>query len=279
MSRRKKPPRPAKPVSPDNTPSPAKLVTRSAVPARLGYGVYKEYLRHDFFYSCAYCTMCETEAQAIRFTIDHYEPRNARPDLVNDYNNLMYSCDECNLRKSDIFPPDAARAQGFRFFRPDEDIHSDHFEKSGLLLGPKSNAGDYSIKALDLNRLSLRRLREIRERLTRCDQHVVAGVLGLRDFPIDQLPRSLRGTVVIARRRAELTAGKMADGIDTLLRLRARSPLVDPDPDKEERTKKRLLEMKQLEGLFPGKWRAPRTRQQRKGDRKFAGRKSRRRGP
>ncbi|MGC1294505.1 MAG: hypothetical protein WA869_05640 [Alloacidobacterium sp.] len=57
------------------------LVERSVVPKGLQYGNYKKYLRYDFMYSCAYCSMSEAEAQAIRFTIDHYEPRNARPEL------------------------------------------------------------------------------------------------------------------------------------------------------------------------------------------------------
>jgi 5-methylcytosine-specific restriction endonuclease McrA len=78
--------------------------------------------------------MSESEAMAIRFTIDHYEPQKARPDLVDDYTNLMYACDECNLRKGDRYPPPAARATGMRFFRPDEDVHSDQFSITGILL-------------------------------------------------------------------------------------------------------------------------------------------------
>ena len=56
---------------------------------------------------------------AIRFTIDHYEPRSARPELENDYNNLMYCCDTCNSLKGDRCPPQSARHDGFRFYRPD----------------------------------------------------------------------------------------------------------------------------------------------------------------
>lgn len=68
--------------SPATSVSP-QLVVRSAVPVGRPYNEYKRYLRRDFFYSCAYCTIAETEAQAIRFTIDHYEPRNAQPQLEN----------------------------------------------------------------------------------------------------------------------------------------------------------------------------------------------------
>ena len=103
------------------------LVTRSSVPDALPYNDYKPYLKIDFLYSCAYCTIAESEATTIRFTIDHYEPRRARPDLENRYDNLMYCCDTCNIYKNDITPPANARAAGVRYFRPDTDHRSDHF--------------------------------------------------------------------------------------------------------------------------------------------------------
>jgi hypothetical protein len=210
------------------------LVTRSAVPTNLTYPEYRKYLRYDFIYSCAYCTMSEAEAQAIRFTIDHYEPRNARPDLLDEYDNLMYSCNECNLRKGDRTPPPPARADGYRFFRPDTDLHEDHFEEKGALrLRGKSNVGSYSIEALDLNRLSLRRLREIRDRLSECHSLVVEGVLGLRKFPIDRLPPNVKGAAFRAINRAGAAGIQIADDIDSLLRDYAHSPLIDPDPESQ----------------------------------------------
>lgn len=104
-----------------NTVPETDLVTRSEVPACLPYSEYRPYLRYDFICSCAYCTMTESEAQAIRFTIDHYHPQNARPDLIDEYSNLMYACDECNTRKGDRYPPTSAQTNGIRFFRPDQD--------------------------------------------------------------------------------------------------------------------------------------------------------------
>ncbi len=109
----------------------SQLVVRSTVPVRKNYSDYREFLRYDFFFSCAYCTIAESEAQAIRMTIDHYEPRNARPDLENTYDNLMYACDECNKRKGDRSPPPDARANGFRFMRSDQDFRDEHLECKG----------------------------------------------------------------------------------------------------------------------------------------------------
>ena len=237
------------------------LVTRSAVPAGLMYREYKPYLRHDFFHTCAYCTMTEAEASAVRFTIDHYEPQAARPDLVNDYANLMWSCDMCNIRKSDTTPPPAARASGIRYFRPDVDKYRDHYESNGERLRERTPIGYFSIEALDLNRLALRRIRGIRRRLYACDRYIVEGITALRGIHIDRLPRNIRKAQVLASiRTADKVAEQLADNIDELLRQIARSPLIDEDPEAEARNRDSARKLRDLEALYPGAWRAPRKR-------------------
>ena len=235
------------------------LVVRSDVAGGMQYYEYKEHLRYDFFYSCAYCSMTEAEAQAIRFVIDHYEPRRARPDLEHVYINLMYSCDSCNLLKGDRCPPDAARNDGHRFFRPDQDVHSDHFEIKGIRLEAKTNMGSYSIEALDLNRAALLKLRGIRGRLANRAPLVAQGVLALRKFQLDQLPPNMRGLALSAIKKAEAAAEQFANDIDTLLRAYARSNLIDPDPDAEIRREERLVKLAKTHALYPGSWRAPRA--------------------
>lgn len=206
------------PTTPATKDTGSSLVTRSNVPDLQNYLDYKPFLRRDFFHSCAYCTMSEAEAQAIQFTIDHYEPRNARPELIHQYSNLMYSCDECNLRKGDRCPPTSARTEGYRFFRPDEDEYQDHFEQAGIRIEPKTNTGNYSIEALDLNRAALRKLRDLRQRLWDCDQAVLQGVLALRSIPIDRLPSHIKGQVSSAIARAQGVAEHLASEIDSILR-------------------------------------------------------------
>lgn len=235
---------------------PGPLVTRSAVPAGEQFTAYRQYLRHDFFNSCGYCTISEAEAQALRFTIDHYEPRGARPDLEHEYSNLMYACDQCNILKGDRYPPPSARANGYCFFRPDHDVYHEHFQKNGIRLEAKSNVAYYSIEALDLNRLALRRLRELRERLTKCDRLVAEGVF--RNLHIDKLPQSIKGRAARAISRATDVADRIADDIDALLREHARSPLVDPDPEADSRSEERASKLEDLQALHPGRWRAAR---------------------
>jgi HNH endonuclease len=242
-------------TSPTKTEDRSQLIVRSDVPLGLSYTEYKQELRYDFFYSCAYCTMCETEATGIRFTIDHYEPQSARPDLRNFYSNLMYACDECNIRKGDRIPSQSARQSHFRFFRPDNDHFEDHFELKGLRISSKSEIGYFTIEALDLNRQGLRRIREIRDRLTASSELVAGGIRGLRTFHIDRLPPAVRGDVLRTIGRATGLQDQLDAEVDALLRKYAQAPILDPDQDAPERAKERARRLAELRVLYPGIWR------------------------
>lgn len=261
----------APPAPPPST-GRASLVIRSAVPANLPYGDCRPYLRRDFLYSCAYCTICEFEATTVAFTIDHYEPQNSRPDLTDEYSNLMYSCITCNLYKSDLSPTPSARAAGVRYFRPDTDFRSDHFELSGVRLNPKSAIGTFSIEAIELNRLKLRKLRDLRRRLTKCDEMVSDGVRALRLFRLDELPSDIKGKAATAIVGATKVAEKMVNEIDQILSDYARSPMADPDPDAEVRAKERAANLRAWQELYPGAWRSRKS----KASSPRRGRKSRR---
>jgi hypothetical protein len=234
------------------------LVQRTAVADGLPYNNYKQNLRYDFYYSCAYCCIAETEAGGVRFTIDHYEPQKARNDLVNIYSNLMWSCDECNRRKGDRYPPPAARTKGFRFFRPDSDLHLEHFELDGNVIKHKTNVAYFTIQSLDLNREGLQRIRNIRKRIFECDEAVVGGVLALTKFPIDRLPTNLRGPALRAIKQLKDTAEGIGKAVESALRDHAKSHLLDDDTNANIRSMERKAKLQQLEGMFPGDWRGPR---------------------
>lgn len=240
------------------------LVVRSTeIPPNKPYPEYRFWLRCDFFFSCAYCSMSEAEAQAIRFTIDHYEPKSAHPELANEYANLMYCCDECNTRKGDRCPPESARADGMRFFRPDSDYWEDHFKRKGLLLDAKSNVGRYSIEAIDLSRTTLRKLRDLRARLKQSERQIEQGVRGLRQFSIDQLPHGMRLRALQFISSAASVREELITAIDRALREAARSQLLEEETPAElkEQTKERLTRLKGIEALYPENWRAGRARQ------------------
>jgi len=234
------------------------LVVRSQVPAEKEYQDYRPWLRRDFLYSCAYCTMSEAEAEAIRFVIDHYEPVSARADLKDVYDNLMYCCDECNLRKGNRCPPDSARKEGFRFFRPDHDQHDAHFELNGVRLKPRSNVGEFSIEAIDLNRALLRRLRELRGRATQCHRLIGQGVRALRNYPIDRLPQHVKARAAKYIAAAIENSNEFENAVEEILRKYAKSSLVedDPNPEDDRENKNRLARLKKLQALYPGIWRS-----------------------
>jgi hypothetical protein len=242
------------------------LVARSEVPPGRPYTDYQRWLRKDFFFSCAYCTMTEAEAQAIRFTIDHYEPRKVRPDLTNVYENLMYSCDECNSRKGDRCPPASARANGIRFFRPDHDLRRDHFRGSGERLEAESDIGKYSIETLDLNRKLLRTLRSIRDRLTGSREHIEGGVMALRRFPIDRLPPRVKAAAAQYINESLAIKAELENDIDLLLQNYAKSPLLEDDVDEEDRARalERKSWLKETQALYPGSWRGPRKKRKKR---------------
>ena len=168
----------------------------------------------------------------------------------------MYACITCNVYKGDLSPPPSARAAGVRHFRPDTDVRSDHFELSGLRLNPKSPIGDFSIETIELNRLKLRKLRDLRRRLTKCDEMVSEGVRALRGFRLDDLPLDIKRKAAAAIAGAVQVAHQLATEIDEILIEYAHSPMADPDPEAERRAREKALKVRTWQALYPGVWRA-----------------------
>lgn len=233
------------------------LVIRSEVPDLAEYSLYREYLRADFFFSCAYCTMAETEAQAVNFTIDHYEPKTKNQALMHQYDNLMYCCIDCNRYKGNRWPTASQQQKGYNFFRPDHHIYGEHFERGGAsgvekIIKEKTAIGYYTINALSLNRKSLQRLRHIRDRAMECDAHVLGGLRALRTFQLDQLPPKIRGRAATQINAAIAFANQVLDQVDAILEANGRSPLIDPDEDAKTHARERAKRLKHLDELRPG---------------------------
>ena len=121
------------------------------------YTRYRSLLRRDFQYRCAYCLTHERylggEAGC---TIDHYRPQRgpyARTDLQSDYENLYWTCRECNDNKGDSWPDAAEEATGMGFLDPctpegDHDFHwSTNPDGTLEVLTP---IGEYTIENLKL---------------------------------------------------------------------------------------------------------------------------------
>lgn len=73
------------------------------------YASYRRELRDEFTFRCVYCLICEEWGRRDgEFDLDHFQPHANRPELVTEYENLVYACHTCNLRKSadEIFDPE-----------------------------------------------------------------------------------------------------------------------------------------------------------------------------
>lgn len=86
-------------------------ITRTCTKKYANYRNFKNYLADDFQHRCAYCNLLDSEITSF-FEIDHFVPQseiNKHPKLkglINDYENLVYACRNCNGEKTDIFEGD-----------------------------------------------------------------------------------------------------------------------------------------------------------------------------
>lgn len=227
------------------------IVVRSKVLPKVNYLDYREELRLDFYYSCGYCSMTEFEASGIGFQIDHYYPRSTHPQLINDYENLMWSCQRCNQYKTDFCPDEQDIQVGNIIIRPDHDNPGNHFELKGYLLIGKTHTGDFNIEWLDLNRRQLIVLRELRKRFSEANDYIAFGILRLISFKIDKIPRDKRLTFQKIRKRVLGKKGQLERSINSVLREFAHSPLLNDDPRKKEHIKKRKEFLRQSKAITP----------------------------
>jgi hypothetical protein len=70
------------------------------------YEAYREWIRDEFSYRCAYCLMRESWLRGDRgFQIDHCIPAARDPSRLLDYDNLVYTCPWCNQAKAGLLVP------------------------------------------------------------------------------------------------------------------------------------------------------------------------------
>lgn len=210
------------------------LLKRSEVEKSNNYSDYKQELRKDFFYSCGYCSTSEAEFHG-NFEIDHYLPQKKHPELKNDYNNLIWSCFECNRAKGDF---DSSNNQ-YKIFRPDEYCADDHFElENDVLKGKTHEIGETTINILRLNSKRLRTLRTIRREENKLEQEIAFGI-----FYLDQQLRkgnSINKAQIITRINAlKAIQSSLEDFMRQYALETCSSYEHDEDPNKEELQRKK----------------------------------------
>jgi hypothetical protein len=224
-------------------------VVRSVVPAKPNPLDYREELRHDFWYTCAYCCVSETEAQGIGFEVEHYEPKSLKPELESEYSNLMWSCQVCNSRKGDYPFKEGPVKPEYYILRPDKEHPGDHYVLHETELKPASETGEFNITWMDLNRSPLKRLREIRNRLHKSLEVAAFGLRTLQNIHIDRLLPTVRGLFLQQRKALSQDVEELRKELHEFIRNRSRSVFRDPEPNKKERLKARREFLKQ-EGVI-----------------------------
>jgi hypothetical protein len=139
---------------------------RQPAPQHNDYRRYKVYLREDFYYCCAYCTIHENEWGGPRhFHVEHFRPKSRFSDLIADYQNLLYACDVCNIFKGDDWPSDEPLVDGVGYLDPCEHDYDEHFVVADdYQLQGITPVAAYMVEHLHLNRRQLQILRQKRAR-------------------------------------------------------------------------------------------------------------------
>lgn len=148
-------------------------------PSYSNYPSYRQYLRKASHYSCAYCTISESESPGATFNIEHFRPEALFRHLSSTCTNLRYACPRCNSYKGKLWIPieegcirdceNCERKICHQNIERFIDVLSE--EPSTMLsLGEDnkiyasfgSKPADYTIKYLRLNRDQLVKLRYVR---------------------------------------------------------------------------------------------------------------------
>lgn len=212
------------------------VVVRSKVVSVKVYGEFRDSLRYDFWFSCAYCTLTEVEGQTVAFEIDHYLPKNQFADLMHDYENLYYSCKTCNGKKGTYWASPESASKGREFIRVDREHPREHLAES--LHDPTeitgiTPKGEFNVLRLALNRDALKNLRALRQRYSKAKQRIAFLVGDLnrnRPGAVDALPRHMRLYFLDLRRQAQACAREADEISEEFWRECLHSPFAGPPP-------------------------------------------------
>jgi uncharacterized protein (TIGR02646 family) len=99
---------------------------------------------------CAYCQA--SVADAGPGAVEHFRPKSLFPTLAYEWDNYFYSCERCNIFKSDKWPDDG------EYVRPDEGDPASRFvftRRGRVRAAPRDPAARNTVRDLNLNRSHL----------------------------------------------------------------------------------------------------------------------------
>ncbi len=146
----------------------------------LQYEAYRDWLRDEFSFRCAYCLMRESWLRGSRgFQIDHCVAAARDPSRLFDYDNLVYTCPWCNQAKAVVpvpNPTDIAYGQAL------------HVNDDGVIEA-KNELGAILVQGLRLDHPEITHQRRMIMRVVRLaeEKNNVAIILKLLGCP-EELP-------------------------------------------------------------------------------------------
>lgn len=230
------------------------LVARTCDEVFTDYHGYRDHLRLDFWFSCAYCSIAEVEARGLGFEIDHYRPQDRFPEFKSAYANLYWSCELCNIKKGDL-PPDDAYDRGLRFIRVDHEDPAQHLRlEDDYSIQPLTNVGKFTTVVLCLNDNRHKRLRRARAAIYEASEEILVGLRALKRLSIDDVKKSVRSHFVRVRQELGDRAEEAEALIEEITRMHEwnRSPFIDINwEEKKQSTNVRRTYLSSINVLAP----------------------------
>jgi len=121
--------------------------------------------------------------------------------------------------------------------RPDKHDPRDHLKLNGIRLDALTHTGQFNIRIMRLNNLRMRRLRELRERLSYANDIIAFGLIQLSTMSIDRFKGTYRLKILALRDKILGRKLEIDQCADEIIREKCKSPFVDPDPDKDQQLK------------------------------------------
>jgi hypothetical protein len=167
-------------VLPPSPSLPTERIARTHTPRTKSFPSFRECLRWEFGFSCAFCSLHEADVNELDLeglgfmSIEHKEPQSRDSDQVHRYTNCFYCCKLCNRSRSDRPSNDT---MGRELLDPCHDIWSSNFTYEDDSFRPTSDNGALTQEAYDLNDARKIRLRRHRRGLLEDALRVI------RDYP------------------------------------------------------------------------------------------------
>ncbi len=153
------------------------LNRRAKYPKGLRFGDYRQAIREDCLGRCVYCDVHENEVGGQpQMGLDHFRPRAFFKKLVDHPLNLLWACKTCNTNKGRKWPAFGTSKTFIGdegFIDPFDENRSEYMavDISGHIL-PLKDPAKYIVNELKLNRIGVRRIREVRNTRYQSRKHL-----------------------------------------------------------------------------------------------------------